>query len=127
MPDPAIRREPCATRRYAAGDARPGVGARPGVVQVTFPIEGLSQDHLRFEVDEAYADFVDDSCDAAVVALLPVAMKVLGRRDGGGRPRAGRTGRSREWTAAEPSGVAGRLSASLDWRFRLTACRCSNA
>ena len=54
--------------------------------------------HLTFEVTEPYGEFVDDSCDAAVVALLPVAMKE------GKKVR-----------------VSGPFAATLDWRIRHTA------
>ena len=44
-------------------------------VRATYPVSNLGPEALWFEVDGAYQDFITDSCDAPVVALLILAMR----------------------------------------------------
>ncbi len=54
------------------GPARQDI--RDDRARITFDVTGLAVSQLWFEVDRGYRDFVDDSCDAAVAALLVAAM-----------------------------------------------------
>ena len=63
--------------------------------RITYDVQGLAASELWFEVDGAYGEFVDDSCDAAVVALLVAAM-----------------------IAEKPLRVEGPVSARLAWGVR---------
>ncbi len=79
----------------------PEITKEDGWIRAAYAVRGMGAGdptHLTFEVPDAYHSFVDASCDAAVVALLPLAMN---------------QGKDIE--------VCGPLSAILEWRLRHTA------
>lgn len=77
--------------------APPAVEDRGALCRVTFPVRGLEPDALWFDVSAKFRHFIDDGCDAALMALLGLAM-------GTGRPVR----------------VEGPVSARLLWGLRHT-------